>query len=119
MCLHVEVWDVRPAWLALSIQDRIAYLDQMKENLRAFQDTGARLTGAALTDPTLAAPYGTTYIAAWSLPEGVTQVRMLDEILEATGWQTYFERDPDRTPTIESSTLLQYVEERERAASLK
>lgn len=118
MSVHVEVWDARPAWLALSIEDRIAYLDRMNERLRAFTQAGARLVGVALTEPTLAAPYGTTYVAAWSLPKGGVQVRMLDTILEAAGWHEYFERDEDRTPTIESRALFRYVRELEKTASL-
>jgi hypothetical protein len=119
MPLYVEVWDARSAWLALSIDERIAYLDRMNESLHAFTQTGARLVGVALTDPTLAAPYGTTYVAAWSLPEGGVQVRMLDAILEAGGWHEYFDRNPDKTPTIESRALFRGVQEMERTASLR
>jgi hypothetical protein len=113
MHLYVEVWNARPAWLALSIQDRISYLDRMERDMQALLRTGATLVGVALTESARSVSDGARYVAVWVMPEGGAQVQLLDAILDAAGWEDYFERDADRTPTLESKTLFEYVSEME------
>ena len=98
MHLHIERWIARPAWLALSVSDRIAYLDQMGDAFRALTRAGVRLVGVAVQGAEIPHRTGERYVAAWVMPEGPTQVRQLEKILAAAEWQDYFVPVTDRGP---------------------
>lgn len=89
MSLYTERWTARPAWLALSIPERIAYLDQLKEGIQALTAAGARLVGLVLNE----VPHvSCQYVAVWAMPDGETLGRRLEEVLEEAGWHHYFQR---------------------------
>jgi Asp-tRNA(Asn)/Glu-tRNA(Gln) amidotransferase A subunit family amidase len=90
MSLYVERWHARPAWLDLSISERVAYLDQMEEGIRALTEAGATVVGLVLKEVGLPDHRDCQYIAVWSMPDGPANVRMLDAILEEAGWGRYF-----------------------------
>ena len=110
MLLYVEVWDARPAWLALSIQDRITYLDQMESSMQALAAAGASLVGMGLRESEAPCLETSRYVAVWSMPDEQT-IRLLNEILTAVGWHTYFKRGEDRSAPVASKSLFQYAEE--------
>lgn len=111
MYLHVERWAARPAWLALSLQDRIDFLDRMGPSLQALFRSGARLVGAVLNDD-LASSSTVRYMAVWAMPNGREQVRLLEQILEGAGWQDYFRPSSEREPTRPRQSLFEYAERR-------
>jgi hypothetical protein len=91
MSLYVERWSARPAWLDLSISERVAYLDQMEEGIRALTEAGATIVGLVLNEVGLPPHRDCQYLAVWSMPDGASHVRMLQTILEEAGWDRYFE----------------------------
>jgi hypothetical protein len=110
MYVHVERWVARPAWLALSIPDRISYLDQMESGIRRLLDSGARPIGVVLKEETT--PADTVhYGAVWVMPEGSAQVRLLESILEVCGWHDYFRPASDRAAGQARKTLFEYADE--------
>lgn len=92
MSLYVEHWIARPAWLALSISDRLAFLDRIGPDMDRFSDAGAELIGVALRETKMLHRSDCDYIALWSMPEGHAQVQELDSILERIGWSDFFDR---------------------------
>lgn len=118
MSIQVEVWDARPAWLALSVQDRIDFLDQMAPGMEALTDAGASLVGAVLKEFHSPFPAATRYVAVWSMPDGAEQVQMLNEILEAAGWGEYFREGSNRKVWTAAKSLFQYGAEIEGLDSL-
>lgn len=111
MYVHVERWVARPAWLALSLQDRIDFLDQMGPSLQSLFTSGARLVGAVLHDGS-SAPSGVRYMAVWAMPNGLEQVRVLEQILERAGWHDYFRPFSDRETTHSRKSLFAYADRR-------
>ena len=112
MHVHVERWAARPAWLALSIPDRISYLDQMESGIRRLFDSGAQLLGVVLKEEG-ASVRNVQYVAVWAMPEGPSQVRLLEKILEVCGWKEYFRPLTDRTAERVRKTLFEYADEME------
>lgn len=101
MSLYTERWIARPAWLALPISERIAYLDQMEAGMRALADAGAILIGLVLDEAQPPVHSSDRYLAVWVMPEEA-QVRMLESMLKEAGWHRYFRRadetsEPERT----------------------
>lgn len=114
MYLHVERWAARPAWLALSLQHRIDFLDQMGPRLEALYGSGARLVGAVLDDdPSFSSTV--RYVAVWAMPGGLEQVRLLERILEAAGWHDYFRLPSDREFTRRRKSLFEYADRRSKS----
>ena len=89
MSLYTERWIARPAWLALPISERIAYLDQMEAGMRALADAGAILIGLVLDEAQPPVHSSDRYLAVWVMPEEA-QVRMLESMLKEAGWHRYF-----------------------------
>lgn len=112
MPLHVEVWDARSSWLALSIPDRIAYLDRMASGMQALTDAGASLVGMVLRESNPPDSSSARYVAVWSMPDEQA-VQLLDRILTAVGWRTYFRRSDERRAPVASKSLFAFAAERE------
>jgi hypothetical protein len=91
MPLHVEIQQARPAWLSLSISDRIEYLDHVGDALRSLLDSDVELVGFVLNDAQSSTSADYHYIAVWYVPEGRAQIQMLRSILMKAGWDRYFE----------------------------
>lgn len=108
MYLHVERWTARSAWLALSLRDRIHYLDQMGPSFQSLTASGARLIGTVLRDDG-ASSDGVQYLAVWAMPEGPSQVQLLEEVLDAFGWEDYFRPTTDRRAARTPETFFEYA----------
>jgi len=89
--LYAEHWSARPAWTALPVQERIAFLDQLGPDIDRLHASGAVLVGAALRETRRLHRTDCYYVALWRMPEGASQVQTLNAILEAAGWDRYFE----------------------------
>ena len=113
MYFHVERWAARPAWLALSLHNRIDFLDQMGPSLEALYGSGARLVGAVLDDDLAFSPT-VRYMAVWAMPRGLEQVRLLERILEAAGWHDYFRLPSDQESTRHRKSLFEYADRRSK-----
>lgn len=112
MPLHVEVWDARSSWLTLSISDRIAYLDRMASGMQALTDAGTSLVGMVLQESNAPCSSSARYVAVWSMPDQQA-VQLLDRILTAVGWRTYFTRADERRVPVASKSLFEFAAERE------
>jgi hypothetical protein len=89
--LYAEHWSARPAWTALSVQERISFLDQLGPDMDRLRASGAVLIGAALRETRRLHRTDSYYVALWRMPEGESQIQTLDAILQAAGWNRYFE----------------------------
>ena len=89
--LYAEHWSARPAWTALSVYERIAFLDQLGPAMDRFRASSATLIGVALRETRRFHRTDTYYVALWRIPEGESQIQALDAILESVGWSRYFD----------------------------
>ena len=89
MVLYHERWTARPSWQALSLPERLDYLDRMGAALQALTDAGATLLGAALTESIRLDRAGCYYQALWSMADPA-QIQQLHTVLRDAGWHDYF-----------------------------
>lgn len=90
MPLYTEHWSARRAWLALSIDERIRFLDRLGPAIDRLLASGATLIGVALRESRLLHRDDAQYLALWRMPEGRSQIDMLESALAAVGWDAYF-----------------------------
>lgn len=91
MSLHIEIQSARPAWLSLSIPERIDYLDRVGYGLQSLLDGGVKLIGFVLNEPSAPDRADYHYLAVWYMPEGRSQIQVLESVLAQAGWDEYFE----------------------------
>ena len=91
MPLYAEHWSARPAWMALSIQERIAFLDQLGPDMARLRASSATLIGVVLRETKRLHRSDCYYMALWRMPEGGAHIERLKALLEAVGWDRYFE----------------------------
>lgn len=91
MHLYVELWKARPEWLALSPDDRAAYVEQLGPAIAALLGEGVELVGFAVADAD--APHGANYpyLAIWRMPT-LDLVHRFESGIESAGWHRYFEQ---------------------------
>ena len=91
MPLYAEHWSARPEWMALSIPDRIAFLDQLGPDMNRLRASSASLIGVVLRETKRLHRSDCYYMALWRMPEGGAHIEQLNALLEAVGWGRYFE----------------------------
>lgn len=108
MHLYVELWKARPAWRALAVAEREAYVAQLGPAIGQLLATGVELVGFALADAD--APYeaGYTYIAVWKMPD-VNGARTLESTVDGAGWHRYFEQVNARGAIVPPPDVLAHM----------
>lgn len=91
MYLYVELWNARPEWLALSGEEKQAYLKQVGTGIQTLTDAGVELVGFALNEEETPYRAAYRYLAAWKMP-GKEQIILLENILEQARWHDYFDQ---------------------------
>lgn len=106
MHLYVELWNARPEWLALSIDERENYISKVGPGIKKLNEAGVELVGFALNDPDTPHRSDHRYLAVWKMPDGESQVNLLEETLEEAGWHEYFEQVNARGALVDPSVAL-------------
>ncbi len=89
--LYVELWNAKPAWLALSEKERSEYFEKVGSEIEKLMKEGIELVGFALNDQETPHRSDYRYIAAWTLPSK-DHVDMLEESVYEAGWYRYFDQ---------------------------
>ncbi len=108
MHLYVELWNARPAWLALSAEERGAYFEQVGPAIEQLTNAGVEIVGWAINDDDTPHSSGHTYIAVWKMPN-LELVKMLEEIVEGAGWYNYFDQINARGELVGPPPLLEHM----------
>ncbi|MFI4859385.1 MAG: DUF6616 family protein [Phycisphaerales bacterium JB063] len=91
MHVLVEWWNARPAWAALSAEDRRAYVAQLGPAIEQLMGLGIEIVAFAQnTDPSPQRA-GYDYLAVWTLPDADTVATFHDAVTQA-GWHDYFDQ---------------------------
>lgn len=84
-----QMWKPRPAWLALSVEERRSYLEEkITPNLAAMRTSGTEMLACAVND--LGDTSEPTYLAVWQVADKAAAETLLAQI-ESTGFFEYFE----------------------------
>jgi hypothetical protein len=91
MHLYVELFKAKDAWLALSTDERGAYMQRVGSSLQGVLDAGAELVGVGAADPRTSHHAGFDFYAVWRLPNA-DAVQQFENGVEQDDWYTYFEQ---------------------------
>ena len=108
MHLYVELWKLRPAWLALPASDRAAWVGALDPALYASAGGSVELIGFAVTDAD--APHGTDhpYMAVWRV-SSLQAVQEFEGRRQAAGWHDYFEQVNARGELQDAAHVLDHM----------
>ncbi len=108
MHLYVELWKARPEWLALSVDERTAWVAALGPMMSDLVRAGVELVGFAVTDAD--APYDANYpyISIWRMPSREL-VHQFESAVEASGWHGYFEQVNVRGELLPPNQVLEHM----------
>lgn len=91
MYLYVELWKVKPQWLALSQQERGEYMSKLGPAIEGLAKAGVEIVGWGLNDSETPYRGDYAYLAVWKMPNKEL-VHQFEETVEQAGWHEYFEQ---------------------------
>jgi len=89
--LYVEMWNARPAWIALSLDERKAFMEKVAEAAAALGPLGAELLGAWVNDEDTDHRADRTYFTVFRFPDK-DSVAVFEAIVRESGWYDYFDQ---------------------------
>lgn len=103
MRLYVELWNTRPAWLALSQPERERFFEAIGAALAVQLDAGCEFIGAVIADADTPHRGNYQYMAMWRMDDGL--VRPFEAAWERLGWYTHFEQTNVRGTPVDAGAL--------------
>ncbi len=91
MYLYIETWNAKPEWLALSRDDRVAFIEDVKSLLGSLVSDDLQLLGCVITDDDTPLHGGYQYVAVWNASDRA-HVRKIEEGTHRIGWHDYFDQ---------------------------
>lgn len=95
MYLYVELWNVTPAWMKLSKEERALYFEKAVSGIQDLLNQGVENVGWAMNDEHTPHRSDYRYMAVWKLPSP-DHVEKLEEALQASDWYDYFSQANSR-----------------------
>jgi len=92
MYLYVEMWNAKPAWMALDDGARRAFMKQIAEFLEATEAPGVCHVDACCVndgDTAMRVPY--SYVVVWKMADA-SHVKTISDGTARMGWYAYFEQ---------------------------
>jgi hypothetical protein len=91
MFLYLELWNVRPAWLALAHDEREAFMARAGATVGELLAEGIEIVGWGMNEPTTVARAPYDFFAVWRMPSAELMDRFAQTV-DALNWRTYFEQ---------------------------
>jgi hypothetical protein len=91
MYIYVELWNAKNTWLALSEEDRRAYVANIGPAMAALTKAGVELLGFAVNDDDTEHRANYRYIAVWRMADKALAMRLEETVVES-GFYKYFEQ---------------------------
>lgn len=91
MYLFIELWQAKQAWLALSKQERAAYVKPMNPSANGLRSKGIEIVGWSFKEPK--ANVATEYVCmtAYRTPT-LELAQLVEQKVRGPKWYDYFER---------------------------
>ncbi len=91
MHLYVELWKPRETCMALSVQERSNYMNQLGSAIGELAKSGVELIGWSFNDSETPFRADYRYVAVWKIPSQAA-VKQFEQVVEQSGWHRYFEQ---------------------------
>jgi hypothetical protein len=92
MYLYVEMWNAKPAWMALDEGERRAFMQKIGEFLDKTEKPGVCYVDACCVnegDTAMRVPY--SYVVVWKMTDKA-HVKAISDGTARMGWYDYFEQ---------------------------
>jgi len=91
MIYFIEIWNAKPAWKALSAEERGNYMNQVGAHIQGLIEKGVKILTWSHNEGNTSerAPYD--YFAIWSFPDPET-ADGFQQLVAGAGWYNYFEQ---------------------------
>jgi len=91
MIYFIEIWNAKPAWLALSTEERGAYMAQIGPHIQGLLDQGVEILTWSENDTDTTQRAAFEYFAIWSFPSA-EMAQSFEQLVAGAGWYNYFEQ---------------------------
>ena len=91
MIYIVEIWNTKPAWLELSLEERGNYMTLVGNANKQLMEQGVKILTWSLNDAVTAQRCDYDYFAIWAFPDQTVADSFLKTV-EGAGWYNYFEQ---------------------------
>ncbi len=91
MHLYIELFKAKESWLALSADERAAYLQKAGGTMQGVLEAGAEVVGVGAADPETSHDAGYDCFAVWKLPNREV-VQAFERGIDDDDWYAYFEQ---------------------------
>lgn len=91
MYTYIEVWNAKPAWLALSQQARQDYISQIVPAIGEMGKAGIEPLSWGFNDPDTPHRASYEFFAVWQMPNKAAALTF-EQAVEQAGWHEYFEQ---------------------------
>lgn len=91
MIYFIELWNTKPAWKALSTNERVEYMGKVGAAIQGLLDQGVKVLTWSKNDEATTKKAGYEYFAIWSLPNQES-ANQFQQLVAGAGWYNYFEQ---------------------------
>ena len=91
MIYFIEIWNAKPAWKALSIEERGAYMNQVGGHIQGLLEKGVKVLTWSNNDSGTSHRADFDYFAIWTFPDQ-EKAHSFQALVEGAGWYNYFEQ---------------------------
>ncbi len=91
MIYFIELWNTKPAWQALSTEERANYMGQIGPHIQGLIEKGVKVLTWSDNDEQTSKKIDYDFFAIWSFPDQET-ADQFQNLVEGAGWYNYFEQ---------------------------
>lgn len=91
MIYFIEIWNAKPAWKALSTEERGNYMGQVGAHIQGLLDKGVKVLTWSNNEAATTHRADYDYFAIWTFPDQAT-ADGFQALVEGAGWYNYFEQ---------------------------
>ena len=91
MIYFIELWNVKPAWMALSAEERGNYMAQIGPHVQTLIDKGVKILSWSENNSATDQRANFDFFAIWGFPDQESAIGF-QQLVEQAGWYNYFEQ---------------------------
>jgi hypothetical protein len=91
MIYFIEIWNAKPAWHALSAEDRANYMAQIGPHIQGLIEQGVKILTWSNNDANTSERANFDYFAIWTFPNQEL-ADGFQQLVAGAGWYNYFEQ---------------------------
>ncbi len=91
MIYFIEQWNAKPAWKALSTEERADYMNQVGQAIKGLIESGVKVLTWSENDSKTTYRVDYDYFAIWTFPDQAS-ANSFQQLVTEAGWYNYFEQ---------------------------